>query len=218
MLGHTIWVVDRAGRVLGLCLAVALALPGATTGARTVDRITIATDKTVVPLRLDPDNGFVHFAGGVSGSGEERVRLQASRCGAPWRDVAEAVTSGGAWRLSLSVEIGTAFRARWKRATSRIVKVGARPFVSLERGETNGWWLVQIYALRSFRGRTGLIERASPVGWRVLRRVRLTRNELAETYGAFRAPRLRGTLRAVLPRSQTRPCYLAGYSTIVIVG
>jgi hypothetical protein len=206
------------GRLAPLALvSIALASPVGAGGAADVDAVTLASDRSVVRLRLEPNHGRVPLAGSVSSADGSVVTLQSKACGSRWRSVDSTVPVGRAWKLdSPLVEIRTSFRARWKSATSRTLTIDARPFVSLEQGETNGWWLVRIYALRYFVGRTVRVERLGTTrGWRVVRRVRLTRSEFGETYGAFRAQRLRGTLRAVLSRSQARPCYLAGYSTIV---
>jgi hypothetical protein len=71
--------------------------------------------------------------------------------------------------------------------------------------------------MRSAAGRAVTIERLDTRshGWRTLRLVALTSyGEYAEAIIPVTVQR-GTTLRAVLPASQAKPCYLAGYSKVV---
>ena len=115
----------------------------------------------------------------------------------------------------------TTFRARWAGDTSAEVTVRQRPYVQVShRGGRR--FDVFVRALSSFWRKQVLIQRYDRrLGtWLKVRSVVLTETAgtgiTAVTSASFRASIPRRTLvRAVFPRAQARPCYLAGYSNLL---
>jgi hypothetical protein len=161
----------------------------------------------------------VTISGSVDGrSAEEIVTIQAKDCRQQFfRDAYSARTSeGGGWSTQYHPGINTTIRALWNGRESAQITIGQRPSVRLRRlsarrFEASAWgfgglqtffWRKRILFQR-FDRRLGT--------WETIKRVVLTESSGATS---FRASVARGTLlRAVLPRSQASPCYLAGYSS-----
>ena len=168
--------------------------------------------------------GFPITVSGSVGSAkaDELVTLEARQCGRPpsiFRAIGTARTDErGAWSLTASPLSNAVLRASWRDAVSPDVTVQVRPSVQLSRRAGRGFH-VRVWAAVPFRGKRVVIERYDRrVGtWAAIRGVRLTEFVGASARAAkFRAvvPR-RSLVRAVLPRSEARPCYLAGYSNLV---
>jgi hypothetical protein len=155
------------------------------------------------------------------------VAIQANECTFPgWRDVAGArTTANGSWQVRFGAgdQIGvtkTSFRARWRGAVSPSVLVQTRPGVQLTQS-TARRWSVGMLAQRSFLDRRGYLQRFDRRAsrWRTIASFRF-REKVRVPAGSWSYARVRrrvarGTqVRAYVPRSQVRPCYLAGYSLI----
>lgn len=189
-----------------------------------VSPITISARPLVVAASISPQYEPLTLSGAIaSREAGEVITIQANECSFPgWRDVLSTRTeAGGAWHARPTVETKTTFRAKWRTATSPSVTVQTRPGVSLGQ-VTRTRWTVGVLALRSLLDRIGLFQRYDRTAgrWRTVKRFRLTKRSRAGqttwTYGRFRARVARGTLvRAVIPRSQVKPCYLAGYSLLL---
>jgi hypothetical protein len=198
----------------GAAIAAVLA-SGATTAT---EQVTISAQPSVARW------GFpVTVSGSVpSARADDIVTLEAKQCGRPpsiFRAIGTARTDErGAWSLTASPLSNAVLRASWRDAVSPEVTVQVRPSVQLSRRAGRGFH-VRVWAAVAFRGKRVVIERYDRrVGtWATVRGVRLTEFVGASARAAkFRAavPR-RSLVRAVLPRSEARPCYLAGYSNLV---
>jgi hypothetical protein len=161
-----------------------------------------------------------------SGKADVDVTLEAKYCDEPnWREISASHTDpGGAWYLEYVPLITQVIRAKGAGATSSEVKVQTRPTVSLGQ-RPPGMFFVFVNSQRSFwRKRVSIqrFDRQKRV-WREVRKVQLTETGAPPGVGwvftgSEKVPIkvAKGTtLRAVLPLSQTRPCYLAGYSNLL---
>ena len=149
------------------------------------------------------------------------MSVTGKECGIPgacFRGLGGGTTlAGGRYEASVPIRTKTMLRAEWKEAQSATVVVyparlrvahegrGGRRGRTVQRGHPGGWQRVRV-------------ERLTPAGWKLLQMVVVK----SEGYGGraekdklrFKVPE-RTTLRAVLPRSQTGRCLLAGYSALV---
>jgi hypothetical protein len=161
---------------------------------------------------------IVLLAGAVSNHRPgEPVTIDADDCGPlSWRPAyrVRTATQGG-WASNGDTDINTRYRARWKKAVSRIIRVDARPQVTLR---TNGvGFFVEVRALDFFNGRTAVLQRYDVEArkWRDVARTKLERAgsaaQLGVSSGTFRSG-AHGKLRAILPAKQAAPCYTTGIS------
>jgi hypothetical protein len=189
----------------------------ASSAASAPEQVTIEARPTVTRW-LQP---MTLFGAVDSRKAEEIVTIQARPCGSPsqsFTNVDTARTSeGGSWSTDFRVLVNTTLRAVWNDRPSPQITVRARPGVSLRRraarrfevwvqGQSGGamFWRKHVLFQRLDR-RLGT--------WATVKQVVLTDSTGAAT---FRASVPRGSLvRAILPLSQARPCYLAGYSSQV---
>jgi hypothetical protein len=184
-------------------------------------QVTIAARPSVVrwgsPTRL--------FGSTAGGRGDELVSIEMKECGVPgaaFREVGTFHTSaGGAWSTEWGLRTTTTFRAKWGGDTSAEVTVRQRPYVQLSH-RFGRRFDVFVRALASFWRREVLIQRFDRRlgGWVKVRSVLLTESAgtgtTVATSATFQASIPKRTLvRAVFPRSQARPCYLAGYSNLL---
>jgi hypothetical protein len=149
--------------------------------------------------------------------GGQVVTVEADDCGPlSWRPAYRIRTSAdGGWRSNGDTSINTRYRARWRKAVSRTIRVDARPQVILR---TNGvGFSVDVLALDFFDRRTAVLQRYDVEArrWRDVARTKLRRNgsaaELGRSSGVFRSG-AHGKLRAILPARQAAPCYTTGLS------
>jgi hypothetical protein len=155
-----------------------------------------------------------------SGKAGEPVTVEADDCGPlSWRPAYRVRTAGqGGWASNGDTEINTRYRARWKKAVSRTIRVYARPRITLR---TNGvGFHVEVLALDFFDGRTAVLQLYDVEArkWHDVARTKLHRDggaaQLGRSAGTFRAS-ARGKFRAVLPAAQAAPCYTMGVSPSV---
>jgi hypothetical protein len=164
----------------------------------------------------------------ASETAHEIVTIQAKDCGAPtqtFRDVAAARTrEGGSWSLEFSTGITSTLRAVWKDNVSAPITVRKRANVQLLPHASRSGFRVTITGRTQFWRKRVLFQRFDRRlgNWKLVKEVVLTETGGfpgyggAATWAEFRASLPRGTLvRAVFPRSQARPCYLAGVSKLV---
>jgi hypothetical protein len=161
------------------------------------------------------------FAGA---SHDDPIEIQERRCGStqftPLMDVPSDPQGG--WHVYIAPPITTTYRARFRDAVSGSVAVQVRPSVAI-RELARGRFLVTTIAFKQFWRRTGVFERYSSSRGRWIRVKTFALDESgpstgtsAWTKGRFRSRLPRGTLvRALLPSSQTRPCYQAGVSNML---
>jgi hypothetical protein len=197
---------------------VAALLAGLATAAVLADSVTMRTRATV----LRSGEFSVGVSGTISNGAEgEYVTVRGLECGVPgafFRGIGGATTTaGGSWEASVFVRTKTTFRAEWKDAKSATVVVTPRGFVSLVK-EPRGYRVAVSSETGNVDGKRVVVERPTPVGWKALQTVVVRSRgytQYAERDGLrFKVPK-GTTIRAVLPRSQSGPCYLAGYSKLI---
>ena len=210
--------------------AATAALVVATLAAAAVEAVPAQPDAATQRVTLEVDTTLPRWGQRTTVSGTvpssragEIVTIEVKECGphAPYfREYTSARTSeGGRWRTETFFRTTSAIRARWGDATSEPMTVRSRPGVLLQRD--GGRFGVSVVALSSFWRRHVVVERFAPKTgrWVFVKRVVLTESggggTMSWTSAKFRAKLPRRTLiRAVLPLSQARPCYMAGYSNL----
>ena len=183
------------------------------------DRVTLFARPTVAgwttPVTL--------FGSVDSGRGGETVSVQAKDCGSQFfKSEAEIETrDGGGWSIQFSSGINTVVRAVWNGSASAQVAIRQRQFVFLDRQRSGSGFRVGVSGKRSFWHKKVVIQRRQSRGWTTVKTVVLTDSRTASgslswTEAKFGLDVPKGTfVRAVLPLSQARPCYLAGVSRTV---
>jgi hypothetical protein len=166
----------------------------------------------------------VDLFGAVSSrKGGEIVRIQAKDCGSTFFAAEAQVRTrdGGGWSAQFSSGVNSVVRAVWEGATSAPVSIGQRQSVVLEKERSGSGFRVGIAAKRSFWHKRVRLERRlagqwKPVRWVVLTDSRSTSGAFSWTEARFTVDLPKGEfLRAVLPLSEARPCYLGGTSRTV---
>jgi hypothetical protein len=196
---------------------VASALVGATfiglaAASPFVDSVTMQARSTVV---RGGENSVDVFGTISSGAEGEYVAVAGKECGIPgssFRAVGSGTTTvGGNWEGSAAIVTTTTLRAEWKSAISDTVVIRARAWVMLAKRQ--GAYVLSVgLAAGRLDGKRVTIQRLTPAGWKRLQTVVM--KSAVERGLRFKVPK--GTsIRAVLPLSQAKPCYLAGYSNIV---
>ena len=210
-------------RVKGRLVAAAAALVAAiasTAAAAPLQRVTIDARPTLLSSRQGTTNLFGAVESRKAG---EVVTIQVKDCGQQsFRGVASATTqAGGGWSTTYGPGINTTVRATWNGAVSSQVTLRQRPAVVVDQlsarrfelgvGARAQFWRKRVLFQR-FDRRLGT--------WATIKSVVLT-----ETVGGgggiwssakVTASVPKGSLvRAVLPLSQARPCYAAGYSNML---
>jgi hypothetical protein len=195
---------------------------------RQLSRLVVASERVTIAARpsiLRSGQRLTVFGTVDSGRADELVRVQARECGQRFfRDVASATTAdGGAWSTDFYPGIGASLRAVWNETASEQIRVQQRPLVVLSR-EFGRRFEVEVSGKTSFWRKRVRFERLDRRlgGWVTVKSVALGSGAASagdpypSSEAEFTASVRRGTLvRAVLPRSQARPCYLAGYSNLV---
>jgi hypothetical protein len=207
-----------AGGILALLVGA-----GASAGG---SGVTLTGRQLVLPAAISPQFQPLALSGTVaSGRAEEDVTIQINECTFPgWRDSFTTHTdAGGVFNTHAGALVEATFRARWKGSVSPGVTVQTRPGVRLEVNGRNKW-AVGVLAQRSFLDRRVQLQRfdRAKARWQTVRTFRLTKKfrigVSSWTYGYTRYRAVRGSqLRAYVPRSQAKPCYLAGFSIIFVV-
>jgi hypothetical protein len=193
--------------------------------AGAVASVATASSEPVTILSRGP---FTLYGSVPTDKADEIVTVQAKDCGAPtatFRDVAEARTrEGGSWSLEFSTGITSTLRAVWKGNVSSQIIVRQRANVRLLPLASRSGFTVTITGRTQFWRKRVLFQRFDRrLGtWKLVKAVVLTETGGfpgyggAATWAEFRASLPKGTLvRAVFPRSQARPCYLAGYGPLL---
>jgi hypothetical protein len=160
-----------------------------------------------------------------SPTAEEKVVIEVKECGLPgadFRSLAWAYTqAGGGWSLDMGARVSSQYRAVWGDQKSATVKIQQRPYVTvvIRPGNRGAVGVNAIYPFWGKRVSIQVFDRQTRV-WKQVQSVKLTEQGGAGGYvwtsGKFR-PKVpkNAQLRGVLPLSQAKPCYLAGYSAIV---
>jgi hypothetical protein len=190
---------------------------------RQLSRLAVASERVTIFARPTIlDSGPITVFGSVAnGRAGEEVVIQARDCGSSFfRVFAGAETrDGGGYSTLMYPRVTTTMRAVWGDAASNQVTVQVRASVSLLRQRTGDGFRVAAGGIRSFWRKHVLVQERRGSAWRTVKKVVLT-DSVGTIAGAgswteakFRLPGRKGTLiRAVLPLSQAKPCYLAGVS------
>jgi hypothetical protein len=149
------------------------------------------------------------------------VTVEGKECGVAggvFRGVAAAQTvEGGGWSVEYRPRTETNLRAVWGRDVSREVTLLRRaPVTFVQR--PGGLLRVTVYGIPTMVGKRVTIERLDTRSrvWRAVRTVVLTSDyaEFGQALVRVKVPK-GTTLRAVMPLSQSKPCYLPGTSAPV---
>ena len=212
-------VAGAAAAVIASTAAAAsdqMTLPG---GAAASSDLTLVVQPTIIRSTSDRMAIFGSVSGGDAG---KKVTIQFKACGLQpiqFRDAFETTTqAGGGYSLEelrpFNLGVSGVYRAVSGGEVSAEIRVRQRVAVYM-RPLSGGRFQVWVGGKVSFWRRFVLLQRFERRRgvWITTRRVVLT-----EDYGRtapFRPRVPRGTqLRAVMPLSQARPCYLAGYGPI----
>jgi hypothetical protein len=164
----------------------------------------------------------IGLLGRVSGGADgDVVRITARQCGLTvFQLLFEThVERDGTFTGHAGAPVRTDFRAEWKGKFSAPVTVQSRPSVRLAQVARRRF-RVEVVALRYFRQAQFQLQRYAGGRWATIKRARLGRSfhagQFLWTTGEVAAAVGKGTsLRAVLPRSQTGACYIAGISNVL---
>jgi hypothetical protein len=203
------------------------------TGQRQLDRLVVAAERVTIfaqpsVVGNQPLNRSVRLFGSVdSARAGETVAIQARDCGTNFFRLVDGATteSGGAYSTLYWPHANTIVRAVWNDIASPQIAIRVRVFVGLARRRDGKSLRVAAIGVDNFwRKRVEIQRFEQRLGtWRRLRVVVLTESGSSPGSGpntgtsgslAYFVPRVpRGTLlRAVMPLSQAKPCYLAGTS------
>lgn len=206
-------------RLVAIAASVAFLLVGAASGADSQTRVTIFARPTVLGW-----NELTTLFGNAQGAGvQDVVQIEARECGSDvFRTLLEAhVSPGGGWTTDMGAWAATTFRARWRGAVSPGVTIRKQAGVALTRSRSDPGFVVAATSKRSLWRRSVEIQRRSGSTWRTVRNVRLTDSVkstgvVSVSEARFRLAAPKGTLlRAVLPLSGARPCYVRSVSRVV---
>jgi hypothetical protein len=166
-------------------------------------------------------------AGGVgSGRAGVDVYLETKACDEQtWELVAGPHTDdAGRFTVELGGSVNRLMRARADGATSNLLAIKQRPSVTLNYRRPGTFW-VHVNAMRPLWRKKVVLQRYEPGArtWRTLRSATLS--ETGSNPGSpyvwsrtdkFRQQVPKGTLlRASLPLTQAKPCYVGGYSNLL---
>jgi hypothetical protein len=204
---------------LAACTLVAIMLAGLATAAILADSVTMRARATVLRSGEFSVGVFGTISSGAEG---EYVVVKGFECGIPgafYRGIGGATTTaGGNWEASVFVRTKTTFRAEWNGAKSATIVVTPRAYITLTK-EEDGFRVGVSNETASVDGKRVTIERLTPTGWKKLQVVVVKSQPGYAQYGEKKKLRFKvpkgTTIRAVLPRSQSGACYLAGYSKLV---
>lgn len=160
--------------------------------------------------------GLTIYGSLLGGNGAQLVTFEAKECGVAGSfHVAGGATTTATGSFSNSTQLGpgvtTRYRARWRDVVSNVVIVHVAPRLDLQ---SNGHRLtVSVSGSGYWRGKRITLQRFGSGRWLTIRVV-----TLRETFGngalvsaRARLPK-RTLVRAILPRSQARPCFLPAVS------
>lgn len=162
--------------------------------------------------------------GSVDGAGsQDVVSIQSRVCGfsffKPHSEV--HLNAGGGWSTPVGGGITTTYRAVWKGRRSANVTIWSGAGVYLEPTRSRNRFIVTVVSRRSLWRRQVAIQRREASGWRTLRTVVLSDSlpgagVTSASAATFRLSVPRGTaIRAFLPTSEAKPCYVASASKAV---
>lgn len=219
MASYVLEVVGKR-RFAGCC---ALAVAGTMTAAQAAESPVTLEASPRVSGGIGLSSGEpIGLRGRVSGGANgDIVRITARQCGLTvFQLLYEThVERDGTFSGHAGALVKTDFRAEWKEKVSAPVTVQARPSVRLAQVSRRRF-RVEVVALRYFQEARFQLQRYAGGRWVTIKRPRLVRafpaGQFLWTTGEVVATVAKGTnLRAVLPRSQTGACYIAGISNVL---
>lgn len=187
-----------------------------TTSDAATERVTLVAR----PTTLAAYQPATLFGTVSSGRENETVTIQAKDCGQrSFVNVTAVLThAGGTYTLDFGRGIATTVRARWRESMSRASTIRQQVRVDFVR-LGSGRYSVSGVGRSSLWRKRARIQRRSGGRWKTIKTVVLSDSSappgspIVWSTAKFRLKVPRGSvLRAVLPRSQVRPCYLAGVS------
>jgi hypothetical protein len=198
---------------------VAAAFAGLATAGVLADSVTLQPRATILRSGEFSVGVLGQISGGAAG---EYVVVKGKECGIPgafFRGLGGATTlAGGAYEASVFIRTKTTLRAEWRDAKSATVVVTPRAYISLAK-EPDGFRVAVTSETHSVDGKRATIQRLAGTGWKQLQTVVLKAQPGYVQYAEKKKLRFKvpkgTTIRAVLPRSQAGPCYLAGYSKLL---
>jgi hypothetical protein len=194
---------------------------------RQLERLVVASERVSIfarPLVIDQVGVTTLYGAIDKRAAGEQVDIQAKECGQSFfRGVAGTTTrSDGGWSLEYGPGITATLRAVWNGVASPPVVVRSQATIDLARRGSSTRYHVSLRGKAQFWRRQVQIQRRAGGTWRTVRTVTLTDSGAPPgvgwivTWADFRASFPKGSqLRAVLPESQAKPCYLAGVSRTV---
>jgi hypothetical protein len=193
---------------------------------RQLDRLVVAPDRVTIEASLKVARWGFSFTlfGRVASDAEEEVTIEAKGCAGPpmpFHALGSVQASGGTWSTPMSAVSTTVFRAKWGDATSATLTVQVRPSILLQHRFSHQY-SVGVRALVPFWRKHVVLQRFNrrAGAWVDVKTIVLTEQAgtgiSVVTSAKFRTVVPKGTLlRAVLPLSQARPCYVAGFSNLL---
>lgn len=192
-----------------------------------LNRLVVASERVTIFARptIAGNTGIDLFGSVDNGRAGETVTIQAKDCGSQFfRAVAGTETvAGGGWSTRFYPGISTTLRAVWENAASAQITIQQRAGVGLSKRRLGKEYFVSAGGRKSFWRKRVSIQRREGGRWTAVKTVVLTDSYATKGYysgsgaGAeFTLSVPKGSLiRAVLPLSQAKPCYLAGVSQTV---
>jgi hypothetical protein len=194
-----------------------------------LNRLVVAAERVTLFARptVHDRNQLITLLGSVdSNRADEPITIEAKECGqTSFVEISGTHTNeGGGWTLQYAPVITTTLRAEWKGVRSAPVTIQDRAWVQIGRRPRNAQgygFNVAVRAKLQFWKRHVIVQRfVRRVGrWTDVKKVVLTETGAAPgstfvwSSADFRVQVPKGTrIRAVFPLTQSRPCYLAGYS------
>jgi hypothetical protein len=208
-------------RVVTVALAVtALAATLGTTAGAQGGGVSIAARPAIAP-----SFGPVTLFGAIASPKEhESVTVEVRECGLQtygYRGVLSVDTdTGGRWTTEYYPGITASLRATWNHQTSPAITVRQAARLLIRRvPATRNTFEISVSGKLGFWHRRALFQQRVGSRWKTIKNVLLTEQGgvgnagIIWTSARFKASVPRGKLvRAVLPASQAKPCYLAGTS------
>lgn len=208
----------RRTLALGALIVTAIA----TLAAQAVGSVEAGVTLVARPTVGNP--GPVELSGFVdSGQADEIVDIFVKDCGQGFFRglTATRTRAGGGFSTTWFPGISTSFRARWNDLWSAPVSVRFRAGVGLRKLKRGGLFEVSAGGKTSFWRKRVLIQQRRGGAWKTVATIVLTEGwasgaGFAGSAATFKPTVPKGSLiRAFLPLSQARPCYLAGVSDTV---
>lgn len=205
--------------VAALTVLAALAAVTDVSTAPTQARMTISARPTVLAWAES-----AQLLGIARGAGPESVvTVEVKECGSSrFREYAEAhVNAGGGWSMDVATAVTSTYQAAWRDARSAQVTIRQRASVTLARERAGARFVVSVISKRSLWRKRVEVQRRVGGTWQTVRTLRLTDSvrstgQVSASEARFRLSVPKGALlRARLPLSGARPCYVESVSRLV---